>query len=424
MPSQDRHAQRPATVKTLSGCRRPPRRCAMATRWSASSTTRVTPPSSRPDGSGPRTRTTWPRARAPRSSPSSARRGSVKAGVRGQQERLDPPRRELFADAVERMRLLQSEGAADGPRERAEIRAAPEPVAEIAGQRAHVRAGAAADVEDADRSGGVGVVPLDELERVDRHGPWPQAPACRRRARPGRRAGRPRAPPNGPAAPARSCRGRTPAPPRPPRGRAAAPRRVSSRRRCRRSWSVPPRRPWRGSPSRPRGGTRPSAWPAPGRPAGRPCAKGSSVPPWPTRRTLGEAAHQRHDVMGRRPRWLGDHEDAVDESDAPDGRDGSPSAGRPRAAAERPPGPAAGPADRGSSIVAPAARACPPPPKAPVNARRVHATVARAHRDACALALVLEEDDDLGALGLRQQVDEPFGHLRAPRRPMRCRRPS
>ena len=63
------------------------------------------------------------------------------------------------------------------------------------------------------------------------------------------------------------------------------------------------------------------------------------------------------------------------------------------------------------AIVAPAARAWPPPPNRPGQDRRVHAARPRPDADARPLARVglLEEDRHLGVLGLRQQVDDALG---------------
>ena len=66
---------------------------------------------------------------------------------------------------------------------------------------------------------------------------------------------------------------------------------------------------------------------------------------------------------------------------------------------------------RGCSIVAPAARACPPPPNAPVS--RVASTPPSRVRTEMRVRSPwsLKRIDDLGALRLREQVDEALGHL-------------
>ena len=141
-------------------------------------------------------------------------------------------------------------------------------------------------------------------------------------------------------------------------------------------------------------------------------AKGSSVPPWPTRRTPVRRRTRATTSCDVGPAGLA--ATRMPSSRGPSARRAAvtPGAGPRRdvrPAPARPPGLSA----RGSSIVAPAARACPPPPKAAGQRRGVHATVPGAHGDARPRALVLEEDGHVGRLRLGEQVDEALGQLRS-----------
>ena len=207
--------------------------------------------------------------------------------------------------------------------------------------------------------------------------------------------------------------------PRPARAWVAGARSASARRRGRRSSSGRRSRPARGIPSRQPGGTRPArvAWPR--KTGSTPAANGSSVPPWPTRRTPVSRRTSADDVVRRRARRLGDDEDAVEARRSPcDAAGSAPSAdvassstssreprrGRPGRACSS-----------GRSTVAPAARAWPPPPNAPVSTvastppSRVRTLILRALARSAGTG-----SSTLGRVRLAEQVDQPLG-VRRPR---------
>ena len=206
--------------------------------------------------------------------------------------------------------------------------------------------------------------------------------------------------------------------PRPPPATAPVRRPGSARPRGRPSSTTPRSRPSPGSASGRRGGTRRAASPCRGTPAGRPLANGSSVPPWPTRfvaasrrtspttswevgptglattRTPSRAAPspralQRAD-RGDQPLGLGEDRAARLGDRQRDRRAGRPGVA---AAAER-----AG------------------------QDRRVDAARLRPDADPGPLPRLLEDDRDLGLLGLGEQVDDPLGVRRRSRRSRRGRR--
>ena len=161
-------------------------------------------------------------------------------------------------------------------------------------------------------------------------------------------------------------------------------------------------RPWPGSPSDRRGGTRRGGSPGRGTSAGRrsrtdrasrrdrPASSQRSrrtsatmscdVGPGRLRRRRGSRPRPARAVSGRRRR-----------------RVARPRRGRRACLVD------------GQRIVAPAARACPPPPKAPV--RTVASTPPGFVRTLIRVAAagLLEDDRDLGLLGLGEEVDDPLG---------------
>ena len=317
--------------------------------------------------------TCWPRAAA---TTSSSERGATGIDSRptsiGSSSRAKPagPPAAAARTASRSCAASRRNGPLRGSRERAEVGAAAKPLPEVAGQRPDVRAGAALHVQH--RSGAVGVraVPLDQLQAVDRHRPRGELEQLTLSGQP-----------VGPAAPdlqraerRRALLDRSPeaaqAPPRRPRASAPARRRGSARRRGRRSSSWRRSRPWPGRPCRRPGGTRRRASPVPGRRAARPRRTDRACRRGPTRRVPRQAADEADDVVrgGTGRSWP---------------RRGSPSTpralavagvahacGRPLACYEldgagqdR----AGAPPTSGSDTVAPAARACPPPPNVPVR---------------------------------------------------------
>ena len=68
------------------------------------------------------------------------------------------------------MRVLEPERAAGSARQGAEVGAAPEPLPEVAGNRAYVSAGAAFHFQNGRGPGRVRIVPLDELHSLDDDG--------------------------------------------------------------------------------------------------------------------------------------------------------------------------------------------------------------------------------------------------------------
>ena len=117
-----------------------------------------------------------------------------------------------------------------------------------------------------------------------------------------------------------------------------------------------------------------------------------------------QPADQRDDVVRGRAGRLGDDEDAVEAGPERRARHGQrASAATSRFASARTGGRAS---SSGASIDAPAARACPPPPNRPV--RTVASTPPGFVRTLTRVARagLLEQDRDLGRLGLRQQVDD------------------
>ena len=113
---------------------------------------------------------------------------------------------------------------------------------------------------------------------------------------------------------------------------------------------------------------------------------------------------ERDDVVRGRAGRLGDDEDAVEPGPSDERATlSAPSAATSRVASARTGGRAS---SSGASTDAPAARACPPPPNVPV--RTVASTPPGFVRTLTRVAVagLLEQDRDLGRLGLRQQVDD------------------
>ncbi len=162
-----------------------------------------------------------------------------------------------------------------------------------------------------------------------------------------------------------------------------------------------------------RGGTRPCAWRAPGTRAGRPprtgraCRRGRHA----GHRTAGARWPPRHGTWARwacprrgcRPghrAWL---RSAISVAGHSVRHRAMSRVASPRTAAR------AGP--MGSSTVAPAARACPPPPNARGEHDGVHAAFAGPGADPGPVAQVPEQDGHLGGARLGQQVDDALGQL-------------
>ena len=121
----------------------------------------------------------------------------------------------------------------------------------------------------------------------------------------------------------------------------------------------------------------------------------------------GQPADQRDDVVRGRTGRLGDDEDPVEpRTERRAGHGQRASSATSRRASARTGGRASA---SGQSTVAPAARACPPPPNRPV--RTVASTppgFVRTRHPRLGAGL-LEQDRDLGRVGLREQVDDPLG---------------
>ncbi len=195
--------------------------------------------------------------------------------------------------------------------------------------------------------------------------------------------------------------------------RPAARRPGSARRRCRRWWRSRRSRSSPGSACARRRWYSTSRVARPRNTGSTPAAKGSSVPPWPTRRVDDRRRTRPTTSCDVGPEGLATT--STPSSPPARGRAGSWIAGSgltggPRPpAARRPRAPGRIASSSGASMVAPAARAWPPPPERAGQDRRVDA--ARPGPDAQArgpVRLLLEQHRDLGGLRLGEQVDDPL----------------